>query len=342
MAARDATPTFTEAETLPGPPGAAASAATGPHPLVLGPYEVRELVGEGAMGRVYRARDPRSGRDVAVKRIKARFSRERTVMTRFLREAEAVSRLSHPGLVAVHGAGEDYIAMELVLGESLEAWLARRPVLPPAEALAILEAVASALDYIHGHGIVHRDVKPSNLLLLPGGGVKITDFGIARLSWAPMTRSGEVLGTPAYMAPEQVTVGEAGPATDVYALGVVAFEMLTGRRPFRARSYAELMMKVIDVPPPSAHFQNRALDPEVDEVLAKVLSKRPEDRFESAAAFASALRRVLLPGDTPVRRAARRLADGVRSLVARGASLKRSTARQGSPSRRFSTSTTTA
>jgi serine/threonine-protein kinase len=317
MAARHATPTFTEAETLPGPPGGTVSAATGPHPLVLGPYEVRELVGEGAMGRVYRAWDPRSGREVAVKRIKARFSRERTVMRRFLREAEAVSRLSHPGLVAVYGAGEDYVAMELVLGESLEARLARRAVVPPAEALAILDAVASALDYIHRQGIVHRDVKPSNLLLLPGGGVKVTDFGIARLSWAPMTRSGEVLGTPAYMAPEQVTVGEAGPATDVYALGVVAFEMLTGRRPFRARSYAELLMKVIDVPPPSAHFRNMALRPEVDEVLAKALSKRPEDRFRSAAAFVSALRRALLPGDTPVRRAARRLADGVRTFVAR-------------------------
>jgi serine/threonine protein kinase len=228
-----------------------------------------------------------------------------------------VSQLSHPGLVSMLGAGDDWIAMELVEGESLEGRLARRKRLPPAEALDVLGEVALALDYSHARGVVHRDIKPSNLLLQPGKGVKITDFGIARLSWAPMTRSGEVLGTPAYMAPEQITLGEAEPATDVYALGLVAFELLTGRRAFSGRSYAQLLMRVIDTPPPSAHFLDPSLPPAVDEVVARVLAKDPDQRYGSAVAFVEALRAVLQPAEPGVRRAARRLAGELRSLLAR-------------------------
>jgi serine/threonine-protein kinase len=317
MSARRSSRTLIEAETLVGPPDAEARTRSGAQPLVLGPYVVRELLGEGAMGRVYRATDSRSGREVAVKQIKARFSRDRAVMTRFLREAETVSRLSHPGLVAILATGDDYIAMELVRGESLQARLERRSPLPPPQALRILEDVAQALDYIHARGVVHRDIKPPNLLLLPGGGVKLTDFGIAHLSWAPMTRSGEVLGTPAYMAPEQIARGDVSPATDVYALGLVAFEMLTGTRPFRGRSYAELLMRVIETPAASAHALDSSLPAEVDEVMAGVLAKDPDERFTSAAAFVAALRSALGLADSPLRRAARRLATSTRTLFGR-------------------------
>jgi serine/threonine-protein kinase len=318
MSARRLSRTLIEAETLVGPPDADACTRSGAQPLVLGPYLVRELLGEGAMGRVYRAIDSRSGREVAVKQLKARFSRDRAVMTRFLREAEAASRLSHPGLVAIHAVGGDYIAMELVRGESLEARLERRSLLPPPAALLILGEVAQALDYIHARGVVHRDIKPPNLLLPSGGGVKLTDFGIAHLSWAPMTRSGEVLGTPAYMAPEQIATGDVSPATDVYALGLVAFEMLTGARPFRGRSYAELLMRVIDAPPASAHALNPSLSPDVDAVIEGVLAKDPDERFTSATAFVGALRSALGLVDSPLVRAARRLALGARSLFGRG------------------------
>ena len=317
MSARRASRTLVEAETLVGPSDADACTRSGAQPLVLGPYLVRELLGEGAMGRVYRATDSRTGRELAVKQIKTRFARERVVMARFLREAEAVSRLSHPGLVAIHATGADYIAMDLVRGQSLEARLERQALLPPPQALRILDEVAQTLDYIHARGVVHRDIKPSNLLLSAAGGVKLTDFGIAHLSWAPMTRSGEVLGTPAYMAPEQIATGDVSPATDVYALGLVAFEMLTGARAFSGRSYAELLMRVIDKPPASAHAQNPLLPPDVDAVMEGVLAKDPDERFTSAAAFVRALRSALGLTDSPIARAARRLAMGARTLLGR-------------------------
>ena len=321
MEPRPSSPTLVDAETLigsPRPRRSGASARSGSQPLLLGPYFVHALLGEGAMGRVYRATDSRSGGLVAVKQIKARFSRDRAVMTRFLREAEAVSRLSHPGLVAVLGQGDDYVAMELVEGESLEARLARPERLSPVEAVRILGEVAGALDYIHGQGVVHRDVKPSNLLLLPEGGVKITDFGIAHLSWAPMTRSGELIGTPAFMAPEQIRTGDVSPATDVYSLGLVAFEMLTGTRPFRGRSYAGLLMRVIDAPPRSACAVEPTLPPGVDDVMARALAKDPRGRYASAAALVEALRAALELDRSGVGRVARRLARRARGLLGRG------------------------
>ena len=283
------------------------SSLSGSQPLLLGRYVVHGIVGVGAMGRVYRATDSLSGQLVAIKRIKARFSRDRAVMARFVREAEAVSRLSHPNLVSIVAQGDDYVVMELVDGESLEDRIARVQRLDPRAAVRILADVARALDYIHAQGIVHRDVKPSNLLLPERGGVKVTDFGIAHLSWAPMTRSGELIGTPAFMAPEQIRGNDVSPATDVYALGLVAFEMLTGTRPFRGRTYAELLMRVIEATPLSAHELLPSLPPRVDEVFARALAKDPQARYTNATALVAALREALELDRSWVSRALRRL-----------------------------------
>jgi serine/threonine-protein kinase len=302
MAASHPTRTLTEADTLVGPPSPRTAPDTG-HPRSIGPYQVRRLIGEGGIGRVYRATDPRSLRDLAVKQIKAPGRRDGALMKRFLREAEAVRQLSHRGLVAIHAAGDDYIAMDLVRGESLQRRLERRGLLPPAEALAILDEVAEALDYIHSRGIVHRDVKPSNLLLPAGGGVKLTDFGIAHFSWAPMTYWGEVLGTPAYMAPEQIAARRVRPASDVYALGVVAFEMLTGRRPFRTGTGSELLLRVSYGPAPSARALNAALPAAVDAVLARALARDPARRFAGASEFVAALGAAAFPSSWAIRSA---------------------------------------
>jgi serine/threonine-protein kinase len=312
-----------DTETLAGSPHrrpaqkAGVSAFSGSQPLLLGRYVVHGIVGVGAMGRVYRATDSQSGKLVAIKKIKARFARDRAVMARFVREAEAVSLLSHPNLVSIVAQGDDYVVMELVDGESLEDRLARVQRLEPEAAVQILAEVARALDYIHAQGVVHRDVKPSNLLLPERGGVKITDFGIAHLSWAPMTRSGELIGTPAFMAPEQIRTGDVSPATDVYALGLVAFEMLTGTRPFRGRTYAELLMRVIDAPPLSAHELVPSLPPRVDEAFARALAKDPHARFANAAAFVGALRAALELDRWRITRAVLRLLRRVRGLFGR-------------------------
>jgi serine/threonine-protein kinase len=210
-------------------------------------------------------------------------------MKRFRREAEAVGRLSHPGIVSVYELGESYIALELVEGESLAALLARRGRLPPEQALPVLAAIAGALDHVHARGVVHRDVKPSNVLVASSGGVKVTDFGTAHLAWAPMTRTGELIGSPAYMAPEQIVRGGIQPASDVYALGVVAFETLTGTLPFRGRNLGELLMRIAVEPPPSARGPNPALPPGVDLVLARAFAKDPGHRFQSARNMVAAL-----------------------------------------------------
>jgi len=260
-------------------------------PTRIGRYEVEGLLGEGAMGRVYRARDPRSGDPVAVKVIKKPFCDDAQAMKRFIREAEAVSRLSHPGLVGVVEAGKGFIALELIEGESLDAMFARRGAFSPGELLPILRAIGDVLDYIHARGVIHRDVKPSNILVPYEGGVKLTDFGVAHLSWEPMTRTGELLGSPAYMAPEQITLGDVEPASDLHALGVVAWEGLVGRRPFDAPTFAGLMMRVTTRQAPSAHRARPSLPPEVDAVFARALAKDPDERFASARAFVEALDR---------------------------------------------------
>jgi serine/threonine protein kinase len=282
--------TLLAAETLVRPSYPALDGADGADPDRIGRYIVRGVLGEGSMGRIYRAYDPVARREVAVKVPKAPFAADPRSVERFRREAAAARGLVHPGLVALLDVGPNYLVQELVEGESLAARLRRRGPIGPGDALPILAAVASALDHVHARGVVHRDVKPSNVLLVRGGAAKLADFGIARLCWAPMTRSGEIIGSPAYMAPEQLSRGVVHAGSDAYSLAVVAHETLTGVRPFRRSSIGALLESIVRDAPPRASLVNPALPAEVDAVLGKGLAKAPEDRYADVRSFVAALR----------------------------------------------------
>jgi serine/threonine protein kinase len=259
-------------------------------PVRVGRYEVRGVLGEGSMCRVYRAYDPREDREVAVKVLKAPFASDPRVVARFRGEAAVGRRFDHPALVDLLDAGSDYLVQELVEGETLAGRLRRLGPIRPETALPILAAVAEALDHVHSHAVVHRDVKPSNVLLAHGGAAKLADFGIARLGWAPITRTGEVIGTPAYMAPEQLSAGVVHAKSDLYSLAVVAHETLTGARLFDRRSLGALLQSIVADEPPRASAVNPALPAAVDLVLAKALAKDPARRYARGRAFVTALR----------------------------------------------------
>ncbi len=280
--------TLVAAETLVRSSPAAVGARP-KDPEWIGPYEVRGVLGEGAMCRVYRAFDETHGREVAVKVLKAPLASDPRVVERFRREAAAGQRLGHPALVDLLAAGPDYLVQELVEGETLAARLRRRGPIRSGDALSILAAVAEALDHVHSRAVVHRDVKPSNVLLTWAGVAKLADFGIARLG-ASMTRTGEVIGTPAYMAPEQLSSGVVHPQSDLYALAVVAHETLTGVRPFRRPSLGALLQSIVTDPPPRASAVNPALPAAVDPVLVRALAKDPWKRYADGRAFVTALR----------------------------------------------------
>ena len=261
-----------------------------PPPSHIGRYEVRGVLGEGAMGRVYRAYDRRAGREVAVKTLKSPFSSDERAILRFKREAEVVGLFSHPALVPVYEVHGEYIVQELVDGESLAARLLREGSIPAAEALRILKTVADGLDHIHARGVVHRDIKPGNIMLVRNGRVKITDFGVAHLAWAPLTPSHELIGSPAYMAPEQITLGEVEARSDLYSLAVVAFEMLTGVHPFPGFTIGRLLESIVHDPPGRPSVTGRRLPPAVDEVFAVALAKDPRERYSSGRVFVRKVR----------------------------------------------------
>jgi eukaryotic-like serine/threonine-protein kinase len=261
-------------------------------------YRLTERIAIGGMGEVWRALDEVLGRDVAVKLLKRELSVEPGFLERFRREARQSAMLSHPGIATVFDYGEDdgaaYLVMELVDAEPLSAVLARSGPLPTATAVSLLTQTADALAVAHRAGIVHRDVTPGNLLVSADGTVKITDFGISRMiESVPLTATGSILGTAQYLSPEQAAGRPTSSASDVYSLGVVAYEMVSGRRPFVADSHVGLAMAHLnDTPPP--------LPSDVPDGLAAVIStalrKEPGDRPADGAAFAAALR-ALGPGE---------------------------------------------
>jgi eukaryotic-like serine/threonine-protein kinase len=278
---------------------------------VLPKYELQERIGVGGMATVYRAKDRRLGRDVAVKLIHSHLRENPEVAARFVSEARAVARLRHPNIVEVFDISDEdeperYLVVELVRGTTLRALLSRHKCLPPELSAAIGLEIASALTHAHEEGIIHRDVKPENVLVDlssaasgPSGGneggprskIKLTDFGIAKLLDAQgVTSTGQVLGSPAHMAPEQIEGGDVGPRADVFALGVLLYECMVGRLPFDGKNPAQVLRRVLDGTYPPADREEPRVGARWAAILARALARNAEDRYDSIDAFAQAMR----------------------------------------------------
>jgi eukaryotic-like serine/threonine-protein kinase len=257
-------------------------------------YRLGERIATGGMGAVYRAVDETLDRQVAVKALRRELADDPTFLERFRREARAAAGLSHPGVAGVYDYGElggqPFIVMELIEGETLAERLAARGRLPWQEAFAIGEQVAAALAAAHAHGLVHRDVKPANILLGRDGRAKVTDFGIAQAAQAAtLTRTGMVLGSANYVAPEQAKGGHVGPAADLYSLGCVLFEAVTGETPYRGGNLVAIATQHVSAPVPDARAHRPDLPPEAAALITRALQKDPAGRFPSGAAMAAAL-----------------------------------------------------
>ncbi|HSD53179.1 MAG TPA: serine/threonine-protein kinase [Burkholderiales bacterium] len=276
-----------------------------PPPARLGRYQILDAIGKGAMGVVYRARDPMINREVALKAIPLAAEFEGAALAdaraKFFREAEMAGRLSHPHIVTIYDAGEHdgiaYIAMELLRGRHLVEHTHADRLLPAAIALDIVARLADALHYAHQRQVVHRDIKPANVMYDPSGvELKITDFGIARLTDSSRTRTGVVLGTPSFMSPEQLQGRELTGRSDLFSLAVAFFQLLTSQLPFRADSMPALMLKIVQDPHPRLCAVRPDLPGIFDRFFDRALAKDPGDRFASGAAFAEAVRRLGRPG----------------------------------------------
>jgi serine/threonine protein kinase len=281
---------------------------------VVGKYKIREQVGEGGMGVVYRADHVLLGSAVAIKVLLPQFTTQPAIVDRFFNEAKSTSQIRHPGIVQVFDFGrlEDqraYIVMELLRGENLTGFLSRRGTLDPSLATQIAIQLLSALEAAHVHGIIHRDIKPDNIYIVrdptgPGAiRVKILDFGIAKLA-SSKTKETAIVGTPAYMSPEQCRGNsEIDARADLYAVGCILFQMLVGRPPFDAEGGQETMAMQIYQPAPHLRDYAPTMPPELDALIAKMLAKSPDDRTPSAAFALAALERLDLPtlgGEVPL------------------------------------------
>ncbi|HEY6373421.1 MAG TPA: serine/threonine-protein kinase [Candidatus Sulfotelmatobacter sp.] len=267
----------------------------------FGRYEVVAELGRGAMGVVYKAQDPQIGRTVAVKTVSLSGQEpdeEKEFRLRFMHEAHAAGRLHHPGIVGIFDVGENpesgdpYIVLEHVAGESLNKILARERKLALPAALTLVEEVAEALDYAHAQGVIHRDIKPGNILMTGDGHAKIADFGIAKLNLAHFTLPGKVLGTPAYMSPEQLSGEGVDGRSDLFSLGVILYAMVTGHSPFQGDSATTVCFKVANREPVAASALDLSLTPELDDVIARAMAKSPEERYQRGAELAEDVRQL--------------------------------------------------
>lgn len=266
--------------------------------MKYGRYEILRELGRGSMGVVYEAHDPQIDRIVALKVLRQDRHASDAFVRRFLKEARAIGRLSHPNIVTVHDVGEDqgtiYIAMEFLEGRPLHQVIEEKSF-DVEEVLNLGIQIAETLDYAHSKGVVHRDIKPSNILVQPKGRIKITDFGIAHIedpSATLQTQDGEILGTPAYMSPEQVLGKPVDGRSDLFSLGVILYELSTGTRPFgrQGKTLATLFNEITNTSPPEPVELNKALDPGLSKVIMKCLAKDPAQRYPTGEALAEALR----------------------------------------------------
>jgi serine/threonine protein kinase len=263
----------------------------------LGRYEVIGELGQGAMGVVYKAKDPLIDRVVAIKTINLGLALDEKdeYEGRFYQEAKAAGRLNHPNIVTIYDVGKSgdvaYIAMEFLEGRELRDIMNERGILPVEQVLDVVSQVAFGLAYAHEHGIVHRDVKPSNIMLVRDGHVKITDFGIARMaSSAVRTQTGMVLGSPKYMSPEQVMGKDIDQRSDIFSLGVMLYELLTGQAPFDGENVNAIMYQTLNLAPAPPSSLNPAVPEMVNFIVAKALAKGLDDRYQNAKDFAVDLR----------------------------------------------------
>lgn len=265
----------------------------------LGRYQVENVLGRGAMATVYLGRDPNINRQVAIKTIalSEEFSDAdlENARNQFMREAESAGRLNHPNIISIYDAGEDdgvaYLAMEYFEGDALSVHAIPGNLLPPKWVLELMARAADALHYAHGQKVVHRDIKPANIMYnAASDSLKITDFGIARLTDTSRTKTGIILGTPSYMSPEQLSAAPVTGCSDLYSLGITMYQLITGRAPFRAESIPKLMDKIVNEKHQLLSAERDDIPSIVDEVLDQALAKNPEDRFPNGRAMALALR----------------------------------------------------
>jgi serine/threonine-protein kinase len=259
----------------------------------IGKYEIIEQVGEGAMGVVYRASDPVLNRPVAVKVMNEGLAQDGALRQRFLREAQAAGSLQHPNVVTIYDFGETdghlFIAMEFIDGTDLEELLARGRTIPLPAQLDIIIDVLNGLAYAHRRGIIHRDIKPANIRIDSEGHARIMDFGVAHLSTSNLTGTGVMMGTPNYMAPEQITSGDVTPGTDIFSVGAVLYELLTNTKPFAADTLHRVLFRIVSDPPPEVLDRMPDLPPALDKIIKKALAKEVGQRYASATEMANDL-----------------------------------------------------
>src|SRR5712691_2098267 len=252
----------------------------------VGKFELHELIGEGAMGVVWKAYDSVLRRYVALKLLGSSVGGSRDARERFLREARAAGVLQHPNIVTIYDLGESggqlFIAMELVDGRDLSAAIATSEPLSLERKLDIVIEVLDALAYAHNRGVIHRDIKPSNVRIAADGAVKIMDFGIARLQSADVSGSGAIVGTPSYMAPEQITNGPVTPATDLFAAGCLLYELLSYRKPFEGETIHGLLYQVLTTEPKPLRTMAPSIPASLERVVSRAMNKVPQDRYDSA------------------------------------------------------------
>jgi CHASE2 domain-containing sensor protein/tRNA A-37 threonylcarbamoyl transferase component Bud32 len=271
----------------------------------IGRYEILQVLGKGSMGLVYKALDPKINRLLAIKTI--RFSDEfdedviQEIKERFFREAEIAGQLSHPSIVTIHDMGEDqdltFMAMEYLEGENLEKFIGKKSLLPLRKVLSVVASVADALEFAHRADVIHRDIKPANIMLLKTGGVKVTDFGIAKAISSSRTRTGVILGTPNYMSPEQIMGQKIDPRSDVFSLGVVFYQLLAGELPFQGDNLSSLLYQITQVKHPPLRSFNPRIPVACEQIMDKALAKNLDERFQTAGQMAKLLKLLALKVD---------------------------------------------